>query len=99
MQKIEVINKVAKKTNVEKDVVRKIFDASLEVISGALEEKRAITLRGFGRFFPQKRAEKKARDISREKTIVVPEHYRPVFKAYDDLKNRVDPSWNKSKPV
>jgi DNA-binding protein HU-beta len=39
-----------------------------------------VYLRGFGSFIVKKRAEKKGRNITKNKTIVIPEHYIPAFK-------------------
>jgi DNA-binding protein HU-beta len=37
-------------------------------------------LRGFGSFIVKKRAAKKGRNISKNTTIVIPEHFIPSFK-------------------
>ena len=39
-----------------------------------------VYLRGFGSFVVKKRAEKTGRDISKNTTIIIPEHYVPTFK-------------------
>jgi len=39
-----------------------------------------VYLRGFGSFVVKKRAEKTARNISKNTTIIIPEHFIPSFK-------------------
>ena len=39
-----------------------------------------IYLRGFGSFGPKRKAQKTARNISNNTTIIIPEHIAPCFK-------------------
>jgi DNA-binding protein HU-beta len=52
----------------------------MEFIKKSLEEGENVYLRGFGSFIIKKRAEKKARNISQNTTITIPEHNIPAFK-------------------
>lgn len=90
MRKEDLVKRVSKKADIETDTARKAVEASFKIMGEALSEHDKITIRGFGTLFIQKRAEKKARDIGRDKTIVVPEHYKPAFKPSDKLMNKVN---------
>ena len=50
---------------------------------------QSVYLRGFGSFIVKKRAEKKARNISKNTTIVIPEHYIPSFRPSKKFVNKV----------
>ena len=80
MTKAELISQIAKSTGVEKSEVLSIVTAYMESIKKSLEEGENVYLRGFGSFIVKKRAEKKARNISQNTTITIPEHNIPAFK-------------------
>ncbi|MDD2226929.1 MAG: HU family DNA-binding protein, partial [Dysgonamonadaceae bacterium] len=46
----------------------------------SLANNENVYLRGFGSFIVKKRAQKTARNISKNTTIIIPEHYIPAFK-------------------
>ena len=48
-----------------------------------------VFLRGFGSFIIKQRAEKKARNISKNTTIIIPEHNIPSFKPAKTFLNEV----------
>jgi DNA-binding protein HU-beta len=52
----------------------------MEVVKDSLVKDRNVYLRGFGSFIVKKRAQKTARNISKNTTIVIPEHFIPAFK-------------------
>ena len=53
----------------------------MAIIKGSLLEKREnVYLRGFGSFVVKHRAQKTARDITKNKTIVIDAHDFPSFK-------------------
>ena len=43
-------------------------------------DNNAFYLRGFGTFYSKKRSEKTGRNIKKNTTIIIPEHYVPAFK-------------------
>ena len=49
-------------------------------IIDAMESGENVYLRGFGSFVIKKRAEKTGRNISKNTTIIIPEHFVPTFK-------------------
>ena len=48
-----------------------------------------VYLRGFGSFIVKKRAEKTARNISKNTTIIIPEHFIPAFKPAKTFASKV----------
>lgn len=80
MTKAEVIAKISDKTGIDKLTVSDTLEAFFVTVKDTLVEGDAIYVRGFGSFINKKRAAKKARNISEETTVMVPEHYVPSFK-------------------
>ena len=80
MTKAELIGLISKNTGVEKTEVLNIVTSYMDTIKKSLAEGENVYLRGFGSFIVKKRAEKKARNISKNTTITIPEHNIPAFK-------------------
>ncbi|MBQ5663330.1 MAG: integration host factor subunit beta [Bacteroidaceae bacterium] len=80
MTKAEVVNEIAKKTGVEKAVVLSTVETFMEVVKESLVNQEPVYLRGFGSFIIKQRAEKTARDIHKETTLIIPAHNIPAFK-------------------
>ena len=80
MTKADIVSEIAKKTGVEKTQIQTIVEAFMDEVKGSLEREENVYLRGFGSFIIKKRAEKVARNISKNTTIIVPEHNIPAFK-------------------
>ena len=80
MTKADIVSEIAKTTGVEKVQVMAIVEAFMDSVKGSLESGENVYLRGFGSFIIKKRAEKVARNISKNTTITIPEHNIPAFK-------------------
>jgi len=80
MTKADVVNEIAKTTGIEKMDVQKTVEAFMEQIKVALAAKENVYLRGFGSFIIKERAQKTARNISRNTTLIIPAHSIPAFK-------------------
>lgn len=80
MTKADLINEVSKKTGIEKVIVKETVEAFMDSIKDSLMNNNNVYLRRFGSFVVKRRAEKTARNISKNSTIVIPEHYIPSFK-------------------
>jgi len=80
MTKADIVNEISKNTGVEKLAVQKTVEAFMETIKGSLTEGNNVYLRGFGSFIVKRRAEKTARNISKNTTIKIPAHNIPSFK-------------------
>jgi len=80
MTKAELVNEISKNTGIEKVTVLKAVEAFMDSVKNSLVGGNNVYLRGFGTFATKKRAKKTARNITKNTTIVVPEHYIPSFK-------------------
>ena len=80
MTKAEVVNEIAKRTGIEKTAVLSTVETFMEVVKESLVNQEPVYLRGFGSFIIKKRAEKTARDIHKETTLIIPAHNIPAFK-------------------
>lgn len=89
MTKAEVVNEIAKKTGIEKTVVLSTVEAFMDVVKESLSNHEAVYLRGFGSFIVKQRAEKTARDIHKETTLIIPAHSIPAFKPAKTFVNEV----------
>ena len=77
MTKAEIVKQIAGQTGLESKMVAGVVEAWLERIRAAQIGGQNVYFRGFGSF---ERAAKKARDISRNTTVLVPAHTVPAFK-------------------
>lgn len=80
MTKADIVNEISKSTGIEKITVQKSVEAFMESVKDALIKDKNVYLRGFGSFIVKKRAKKTARNISKNTTIIIPEHFIPSFK-------------------
>jgi DNA-binding protein HU-beta len=80
MTKADIVNEISKSTGIEKITVQKSVEAFMESVKDALVKDKNVYLRGFGSFIVKKRAKKTARNISKNTTIIIPEHFIPAFK-------------------
>jgi len=80
MTKADLISEITEKTGVEKIAVQATVESLMTSIIDAMESGENVYLRGFGSFVIKKRAEKTGRDISKNTTIIIPEHFVPTFK-------------------
>ncbi|MBD5401266.1 integration host factor subunit beta [bacterium] len=90
MTKAEIVTEIAKQTGIEKAAVLNVVEKLMEVIKDSLAHGENVYLRGFGSFTVKKRAAKTARNISKNTTIIIPEHNIPAFKPADCFKEEVD---------
>jgi DNA-binding protein HU-beta len=87
MTKAEVVGEIAQKTGVDKAVALKVVEAFMETVKENLSNGEGVYLRGFGTFHLKRRAEKTARNISKNTTVIVPAHDIPAFKPSNEFKD------------
>ena len=80
MTKIEIVREIASKTGLSTKDVMVIVESLMETIKTSMAEGEEVFLRGFGSFIIKHRADKTARNISKNTTIIVPAHDIPAFK-------------------
>ena len=80
MTKADIVNEITKSTGIDKQSVAATLEAFMETVKESLSNEENVFLRGFGSFIVKKRAQKTARNISKNTTIIIPEHNIPAFK-------------------
>ncbi|WP_290374641.1 HU family DNA-binding protein [Paramuribaculum intestinale] len=89
MTKAEIVNEIAKTTGIDKASVLEVVEQFMVVVKDSLAHGENVYLRGFGSFMVKQRAEKTARNISKNTTIIIPAHNIPAFKPADIFKEEV----------
>ena len=89
MTKADIVNEVSKSTGIDKQTVLTSIESFMETVKGSLAKNENVYLRGFGSFIVKKRAQKTARNISKNTTIIIPEHNIPSFKPAKTFMNDV----------
>lgn len=80
MTKADIVKEIATSTGIEKQVVLQVVEGLMETIKTSMINGEEVFLRGFGSFIIKHRAEKTARNITKNTTMVVPAHNIPAFK-------------------
>ena len=81
MTKAEMIDKIATDTGLDKKAVSATVEAFMEEVRQSLAvRKEDVYLRGFGSFIVKHSAQKTARNISKQTTIIIEAHDFPAFK-------------------
>ncbi len=89
MTKADIVNEVAKATGIEKVTVQTVVESTMESIRSSLIKGDAVYLRGFGSFIIKHRAQKAARNITKQTTMTIPAHDIPAFKPSKSFVNAV----------
>ena len=80
MTKADVVNEISMNSGIDKKTVLKTVEALMETVKNSLIEGENVYFRGFGTFQIKHRAEKTARNISKNTTVIIPAHNIPAFK-------------------
>ncbi len=83
MTKADIVNEIHQSTGIDKTTVLTVVEAFTDTIKASLADKENVYLRGFGSFLVKRRAEKTARNIAMNTTLIIPPHDTPVFKPAD----------------
>lgn len=90
MNKAELVQAMASKSNSTKKVAEEQLEALISVITASLKKGEKIQLVGFGSFEVRKRAARKGRNPQTKEEIKIPASKAPVFKAGKALKDVVN---------
>ena len=85
MTKAELCKRISDKTGCDAQTVLAIVESLMVEVKESLEKGENVFLRGFGSFIVKQRAEKTARNISKNTTIIIPAHNIPAFKPSKEL--------------
>ena len=80
MTKADIVSEISKSTGIDKQTVLNSVESFMDIVKNSLSQGDNVYLRGFGSFVIKKRAQKTARNISKNTTIIIPEHNIPAFK-------------------
>jgi len=97
MTKADIIAEISTKTGIEKVDVQETVEAFFKVIKNNMIAGENVYVRGFGSFVVKKRAQKTARNISKNTAIIIPEHFVPSFKPAKVFVDKVKNSSKKAK--
>ena len=86
MTKADLITEIAAQTGYDKKTILRIVDKTMMNIKKTIGSGEDVTLRGFGTFSTKIRAQKTARNILKNTTIIVPEHKVITFKPSPEFK-------------
>lgn len=89
MTKAEIVTEIAKQTGLDKASVLETIEKFMTVVKDSLAKGENVYMRGFGSFIVKERAEKTARNISKNTTIIIPKHNVPAFRPAAEFKKEV----------
>ena len=89
MTKAEIVSEIASKTGIGKREVLMVVESLMDTIKTTMTNGEEVFLRGFGSFIIKRRAEKTARNISKNTTMIVPAHNIPAFKPAKEFLEKV----------
>lgn len=89
MTKAEIVKSITQKTGIERSVVQVTVDELINAIKSNMSQGENIYLRGFGTFEIKMRAQKTARNITKNTAITIPPHAVPKFKPSPEFMDMV----------
>ena len=81
MNKAELVDAIALKSNVTKKQTDAVLSAAIETIIDAVAAGDRVTLVGFGAFEPRERKEREGRNPKTNENLLIPATTVPVFSA------------------
>ncbi|MBC1221075.1 HU family DNA-binding protein [Nostoc sp. UCD121] len=91
MNKGELVDAVAAKTNITKKQADEVISAFLSVITEAVANGEKITLVGFGSFERRERSEREGRNPKTNEPMTIPATKVPAFSAGKQFREKVAP--------
>ena len=80
MTKQEIVAEISRQTGIDKSTALIVVESFMDQVKESLAKEDNVYLRGFGSFILKKRAQKTARNITQNTTMIIPEHHIPAFK-------------------
>ncbi|MBD2527645.1 HU family DNA-binding protein [Nostoc sp. FACHB-133] len=91
MNKGELVDAVAAKTNITKKQADEVISAFLSVVTEAVANGDKVTLIGFGSFERRERSEREGRNPKTNEPMTIPATRVPAFSAGKQFKEKVAP--------
>ena len=89
MTKIELVKMVAEKTGIDQPTAMAAVEGVIDSLKESLINKESVFIRGWGTWTLKHRAQKTARNISKNTTMIIPAHDIPAFKPSKSFVNAV----------
>lgn len=86
MTKADIVKEISDNTGIDSKTVFAVVEGFMSEVKKSLGKEENVYLRGFGSFIVKKRAEKTARNIAQNTTIIVPAHNIPAFKPSNEFR-------------
>lgn len=80
MTKSELVKQISYSAGIDYATALTLVEAFMSEVKSSLANQEPVYLRGFGSFILKHRAEKTARNISKNTAVIVPAHDIPSFK-------------------
>jgi DNA-binding protein HU-beta len=90
MNKADLVNLVAERTQLTKTEVAKCVEAITETIMDTVVDGNKVSLLGFGSFEPRKRSARQGLNPKTGEKIAIPEKTVPAFTAGKQFKEKFD---------
>jgi DNA-binding protein HU-beta len=89
MNKTDLIEQIASKTNSSKNDAQKFFDAFTDVVESALQKDDQVQITGFGKFYVQKREARQGINPQTKEKMSIAASKVPKFTAGNALKDAI----------
>ncbi len=89
MTKIELVKIVSQKTGVDQPTVLAALEGIVDTLKESLVSRQNVYIRGWGTWTLKHRAQKTARNISKNTTMIIKAHDIPYFKPCKDFMETV----------
>ena len=89
MTKAEAVSQIVDKTGMQKENVEKILESFFLTVKDSMSAGENIYFRGFGSFTNKQRAQKTARNIVLNTTMIIPAHKTPHFKPSQEFIDQI----------
>jgi DNA-binding protein HU-beta len=92
MRKADLIHNISEKTGIPKVDVIMTIEAMIKEIKLTMAGGENLYIRGFGSFIIKKRAAKIGRNIKKNTSVSIPEHFIPAFKPSKEFVHEIKSS-------
>ncbi len=87
MNRVELVNAIAKKAELSKTKAAETLNIAIETIKGSLKKGNRVQLIGFGTFLVRQRKARQGRNPKTGETLQIKARKVPAFKAGSEFKN------------
>ena len=85
MTKAEIVKEISANTGIDSKAVLAVVEGFMNEVKNSLGKNENVYLRGFGSFIVKERAQKAARNIAKNTTMIIPACTVPAFKPSDEF--------------